>query len=172
MKCLPVFNGFFYRVLPSFFGVHWGTSSAKRIYRVFTGFYRVLLGFTEFYWVLLGFTEFYRVIPSFFGVYLVVFFLFECGWGLTEFYRVFGCRAEARGKRVCDFIGRASSWLSSATKKKTNKQNKQNQTKEKKPKNSKSHRNGRVITGFYCFFFFLNRIVCVFLWSFTDCYLV
>ena len=101
-----VFFTEFYRVSSACTGVH-------RVLRGFTefllGFTEFLLGFTEFYWVLLGFTEFYRVIPSFFGVYLVVFFLFECGWGLTEFYRVFGCRAEARGKRVCDFIGRASS---------------------------------------------------------------
>ena len=158
MKCLPVFNGFFYRVLPSFFGVHWGTSSAKRIYRVFTGFYRV---FTGFYWVLPSFTGFYWVLPSFTELYRVslactwLFFFCSSVDGVLPSFTEFSVAGPrhvgnvsaillAERRRDCRLLPK---------KKQTNKTNKTKQ-KKKNPKTRKATEMAASLPDFIASFFF------------------
>ena len=123
---------FFYRVLPSFFGVHLVTSSAKRFlpsfYRVFTEFYRVSSACTWLHRVL-GFTEFYWVLPSFTGFYWV---------------------ERRRDCRGCRFAAATISWPRRRYQKPKNKQTNKTKQKKKNPKNSFGLPSFSVS---FCFFF-------------------
>ena len=162
MKCLPVFNGFF---LPSF-----------------TEFLRRALGYIEC-WVLPSFTGFYRVLLGFTGSSVVVTVVAvallpprSLGLGVATKNQKTNKQTKPNKRkktpktrlayRVFRFPFVFFFWYFSYKKKHVL------SVVTVRFYSTKSHRNGRVITGFYCFFFFLNRIVCVFLWSFTDCYLV